>query len=318
MITLRPAQPQDAAGIRELFQVCHKREFPSALWDWQYSQNPNGPALSDVAACDGRVVGHLASLPVRLERGTQTLDAAMWMDLMVHPQYRNLNTFLDLAQAHREHCAQAGKKILFAFPNDRSYPLLKRMLDWRPIEEIDAWEAPLARLPVPHEPTRQAEPCARFTAEFDALWEEVRSTQAWSVRRDSRRLAWRYQSKPTATYQLWAGRDDSGKLRGWLAAKTFAGPAGIIGDILDLWTADSQTESALWSQTLHWFKERGVGTVSAWALKDSRLAASFAARGFAPVGPRTHFAGRWSTDSTDPFPALGRDWDVAKGDSDVF
>lgn len=320
MTTLRPARPEDAPGIRELFRVCHKRGFSAELWRWQYIQ---GAAISDVAVISDRIIGHLASLPVRLDRGTQTAAASVWIDLMVHPEHRNLELFLDLAEAHRAHCAQAGRDMLFAFPNDRSYPLLKRMLNWLPLAEIDALEGSLASLPpVPALPKDwKIEPCTSCSEEFDAFWEKVRPPQAWSVRRDSARITWRYLDKPSPDYKVWSARDGSGSLRGWLAAKIFPYPAGPIGDILDLWTEEPNgpAHAGLWNQALDWFRSRSVGTVSAWALPGSALAARFQGDGLGAAGPRTHFAGRWAAaDAGKAFPGQGSDWQVAKGDSDVF
>ena len=322
MTTLREARPEDAAGVRELFQLCHGREFPSELWRWQYADGPRGPALADAAVRGSAVIGHLASLPVRLERGPESVDAALWVDLMVHPAHRDLDTFLDLAEAHRAHCQAQGKSVLFAFPNDRSYPLLKRLLDWQPIEEIDALEAPLAGLPAAAVPQDLAlAPCARFTGEFDAFWERVRPARAWCVRRDAAHLDWRYRRKPGADYKVWSARDASGRLQGWLAAKMFTKTASPVGDILDLWTEEPgcPAEAGLWARALDWFRERGAARVSAWALKGSALSGRFRGYGLERAGPRTHFAGRWAAQAEGkPFPAQGPDWQVAKGDSDVF
>jgi hypothetical protein len=308
--------------MRELVALCHKREFTKDLWDWRYRGGPEGEALIDVAEDGGRVVGHLAALPVTLERGEQTIKAAMWVDLMVHPAYRNLDLFLDLAEANRAHCAAAGRALLFAFPNDRSFPVLKRMLDWQAVEDVAALEAPLSGLAQPAAPDAGWRVSAGLkpAPEFDAFWQEVRPRQAWAVRRGQARLAWRYLAKPRAGYGFWTARDAAGRLRGWLAAKVFAAKPGPVGDILDFWVADDAAPalSGLWGAALGYFRDQAVLTVSAWALRGTPCFERYQELGLGPCGPITHFAGRSTSPGAAAFPALAREWHIAKGDSDVF
>ncbi|MCX5796545.1 MAG: GNAT family N-acetyltransferase [Elusimicrobia bacterium] len=323
MTSIRPGLPEDGPGMRELFALCHERELPADLWDWRYRGGPEGGALIDVAVDDGRVVGHLAALPVRLERGERTLAAALWVDLMVHPAHRNLDVFLEMAEANRAHCAAAGRELLFAFPNDRSFPLLKRMLDWHAVEDVAALEAPLSGLAQPGPPASgwQVATGLEPAPEFDAFWEEVRPREAWAVRRGQARLAWRYLAKPRAGYGFWTARDETGRLRGWLAAKVFAGAPGPVGDILDFWVAAGAEPAlcGLWGAALGHFRKHAVLTVSAWALRGTPWFTRYQELGLGPCGPITHFAGRrTSSGGAAAFPGLGRDWHIAKGDSDVF
>lgn len=317
MAELRPSRPGDEQGIRELFAVCHGRPLAEDVWRWRYRGQEGKPAIVDVAVDAGRVVAHLGSLPVSLSRGREKVPAGLWVDLMVHPDYRNLTLFLDMAEANRRHCAEAGAELVFAFPNDRSYPVLKRMLGWQPVEEIDALEAPLAGLKEPPAAPR-IEPVSAFDLEYDALWRKLRPEGALAGERSSAWLTWRYRRRPGARYEAWRARNKEGRLAGFLAAKVFDGPDGRIGDVLDFWSED-ESSPGLWSAALGSFRAAGVKTVSAWALKESPLFARYTEWGLAPRGPRTHFAGRWTSDDEKaPFPARGRDWRVSKGDSDVF
>ncbi|HXS99799.1 MAG TPA: GNAT family N-acetyltransferase [Elusimicrobiota bacterium] len=317
MPELRPYRPGDEQGIRELFAVCHGRPLPDDLWRWRYHGQGGIPAVVDVAVDGGRVVAHLGCLPTTLSRGREDLQAGLWVDLMVHPDYRNLTLFLDMAEANRRHCAVAGMKIVWAFPNDRSYPVLKRMLGWQSIEELDALEAPLAELrPLPVPPRIEA--VSAFDLEYDALWRKLRPAEALGGERSSAWLTWRYRRRPGGRYEAWRARNKEGRLSGFIAVKTFDGPDGKIGDILDLWS-ELESYHALWSAALAHFQAAGVKTVSAWATKESPLFERFTDWGLAPRGSRTHFAGRWTSDDEKaPFPARSRDWSVSKGDSDVF
>ncbi len=310
---IREFRPEDAAGLRELFRICHGRQMPEELRRWRYEQHPQGRPYASVAVDSGRLAGHVAAIPARLEKGDRALRAGLWIDLMVHPDFRNLTLFLDMAESNRRSCMAAGVELLFAFPNDRSYPVMRRMLDWEPIEEIDAMQAPLSSLQGPS--TTPAEKIDSVGDEFDALWSELKPKDRWTQARGSAWIRWRYLDKPGAPYALWAAREN-GRLAGWLAAKIFEGPNGRVGDVLDLWATDSAAGS-LWSSALEYFKRAGADTVSAWALRGDPWHACFASWGLQASGPRTHFAGRWAGERRSDFPEAAQ-WSVSKGDSDVF
>lgn len=317
MPELRPYRPGDEQGICDLFSTCHGRPLPLDVWRWRYApQNGTAPVI-EVAVEAGRVVAHLGTLPVTLQRGEEALSAGLWVDLMVHPDSRNLSLFLDMAEANHRHCAEAGLRLVFAFPNDRSYPVLKRMLNWNTIEDIDALEAPLSELkPIPAETNIRK--VSDFTSEYDDLWRRLRPDGAFVGTKTSAWLSWRYRQRPAGRYEAWCARNENERLSGWLVAKFFDAPQGRIGDILDF-CAEPDSFDALWSTALTHFKTSGVQTISSWALRGSPLFQRFVGWGLAPRGPRTHFAGRWtSPNELAPFPARGEDWRVSKGDSDIF
>jgi hypothetical protein len=261
----------------------------------------------------------VSALPVRLEHEGAAVDAGLWVDLMVHPSHRNLTLFLDLAEANRERARADGKKIFFAFPNDRSYPVLKRMLGWSAIEEIDALEAPIEDVGgLGAEDSDAVKPIANFDAGFAELWRRLGPSSGWSPARDAAWLDWRYRARPGADYPGWQMRDRSGALKGWVITKIFDGAQVRVGDVLEL-CAEPEAAAALLSVALARFRSERARTVSAWATRDTEPFKLFRAWGLAPRGPRTHFAGRWTaSDEAGAYPARGRDWRISKGDSDVF
>ncbi len=320
-VHFRPHNAGDEAGISGLFQTCHGRERPIDVWMWRYREAPFGDAITDVAETRGEIIAHLASVPVRLHCGSESMPAGLWVDIMVHPDFRNLTLFLRLAEAHRERCAKAGLRILFAFPNDRSYGVLRRLLAWHAIEEIAAFESPLDAL----RPLGSADhgwkidPIVNFGPEFSDLWERVRPKNAWTGSRQHEWLQWRYRLRPRSAYPAWSARDPEGRLVGWLAAKVFRGGQTPIGDILDFWFSHKDAAAPLFCAALDHFRAEGVRTVSAWALTGTVLYETCLGWGLSPTGPTTHFAGRWSeAREMLPFPSRGAQWHIQKGDSDVF
>ena len=131
MPEIRAYRAGDEAGIRRLFEICHDRPLELDVWSWRYAYRPEGVPVTMVAVDAGELVGHVSALPVQLERGSRTIKAGLWVDLMIEPKHRNLTLFLDLADANRRRCAETGVELLFAFPNGKSFPVLKRMLGWQ-------------------------------------------------------------------------------------------------------------------------------------------------------------------------------------------
>lgn len=314
MPEIRPLQAGDENGIRRLFETCHGRPLAADVWAWRYE----GAAMTEVAVDQGEIVGHVSALPVRLERGAKSLKAGLWVDLMIAPAYRNLTLFLDMAEANRRHCAAQGVEILFAFPNGKSFPVLKRMLGWQDCGEIMALEGKLSTL-LCMEGGPEIEPIDSFGAEFDELWSRIKPKDRLCGERGSARLNWRYRARPGANYPAWAARSASGRLEGFLVAKTFDGPSGRIGDILDFWFDSSRfAADSLLNAAADHFEEKNAALVSAWALEGTPQRAALENRGLKPGGDRTYFAGRWTADSGSVFPARHLDWSLFKGDSDVF
>lgn len=318
MPEIRASRDGDENGIRRLFEACHRRPLDLDVWRWRYAPQPHGTPVTDVAVDGGEVVGHVSALPALLERGGDAVKAGLWVDLMIDPAHRNLTLFLDMAEANRRRCAEAGVELLFAFPNGKSYPVLKRMLGWQDAGDIMALEGKLSLL------TRlaggsRAERVETFGAEFDELWSRVRPKVRLCGARGAERLDWRYRGRPRSTYPAWSSRDASGRLEGFLVAKTFDGPEGRIGDILDFWFDPAAAASGgLLHAAFDHFQKEKVATVSAWALEGSTQRAALLSCGLAPGTDRTHFAGRWTAETGPAFPAQHADWSLFKGDSDVF
>jgi hypothetical protein len=319
MPEIRAYRVGDEAGIRRLFEICHKRPLDLDVWRWRYARGPEGSPVTMVAVDGGELVGHVSALPVRLERGSRAVKAGLWVDLMIAPSHRNLTLFLDLADADRRRCAETGVELLFAFPNGKSFPVLKRMLGWVDGGDIVALEGALSSLRPPKAAGPQAETLADFGAEFDELWSRLRPQGRLCGAREAERLNWRYRARPRSNYPAWSVRGAPGRLEGFLVAKVFDGPQGRVGDILDFWTEPKGPSAAsLLTAAFDHFKKENVATVSAWALEGTAQRAAFEACGLAPGADRTHFAGRWTAEREPGFPARHADWSLFKGDSDVF
>ncbi|TBR17715.1 GNAT family N-acetyltransferase [bacterium] len=312
-LTLRAATPADGPGVEALFSATHARELPHPVWQWRYHGRPGSPSVCTVADDGGRVVAHVGTLVSPADARGRGLRLGLWTDLMTHPERRDLGLFLDLAEANLAACRTAGLDLLYAFPNDRSYPLLKRLLGFLDLGDLRAYEAPLSGLRrADAAPAREGLPPA---AELDSFWRRARPEHGLALRRDAAWVQWRFALRPGADYRTFHVMD-AGRLSGWAAAKFF--PAGRVGDVLELWHDGPAAADALLAAAAAWFKERGAETVSAWAGPRDPKAELWESWGLAPRGPATHFVAKALTPAGEAFAADASFWRIGKGDSDVF
>lgn len=312
-LTLRSAVPEDGAAVRSLFAATHARELPEDLWRWRYHGRPGQPSVCTVAAEPGFVAAHVGALLSPADGRGRELRLALWADLMTHPERRDLGLFMDLAETNLAACRDAGADLVYAFPNDRSFPLLKRLLGFHDLGDLKAYEAPLAALAeVAAAPVEDGLPA---DAELDAFWPRVRPENALALRRDAAWAAWRFTARPGSGYRAFHVRE-GGALKGWAVCKVFA--AQGVGDVLELWHESPAAAAALRAAARAWFTDRGAVTVSAWAGPRDPKAALWTGWGLAPVGPATHFVAKALTPAGQSFAADASFWRISKGDSDVF
>lgn len=313
-LTLRAATAADGPGVRALFAATHKRELSEELWRWRYHGRPDSPSVCTVAD-DGGVVAHIGALTSVGDIPRSTIKLALWTDLMTHPARRDLGLFMDLAQTNLDACRAAGVGLVYAFPNDRSYPLLKRLFGFSDLGDLAAYEAPLASLPLRDAP--HASQTRPHSAELDALWERSAPIGALTLRRDAAWIDWRFHRRPGAPYAVFYSRLGE-LLSGWAAVKVFDGPTGRVGDIVELWGDSPEAWASLTATMLQWFAAQGADVVSAWAGPSSAQAGHYGEMGLKPVGPRTHFVAKALAPGGEPFTGGAGYWRIGKGDSDVF
>ena len=84
-------RPEDQRGIDALYRRVFGPDAAAASrlrWDWQYRRNPNNPdgqPLLWVVREGPTIIGHYATMPVRLSLGGKDIQAAWGTDAMVAP-----------------------------------------------------------------------------------------------------------------------------------------------------------------------------------------------------------------------------------------
>lgn len=203
------------------------RQSDEKFWNWHFLANPNTPEGEIpvwLARSSGRIVGQLATIPVRLHVGRQTFPAAWILDLLVDPQFRRRGIMKNLVrEANRKFAYLLGS----ATPRQHSAAMLTK-LGWTVFSQMPRYH----RLLFPgnavkeisrHRPVRAVVNAAfsrsrsRYRSgmisenirsietvdeNFDALWQACHEQWPCSIARTADFLRWQFEQQPYKKYEL--------------------------------------------------------------------------------------------------------------------
>jgi hypothetical protein len=107
---------------------------------WKHLDNPAGPSLAYNLYSDDRLVGRLVYQKQRFMQNNQAFVGAYLVDLLIHPDYRNIKAFVALMSKFKE---VRGFDFLYLTPGVMSIPLYRRALGLDDLFSLDAYATPL-------------------------------------------------------------------------------------------------------------------------------------------------------------------------------
>lgn len=123
-INIRPFVLDDAE-IRDvnvlLNEVFPKAGFTEALLQWQYTRNPEGPAVGfNAFSGEGELVAHYATIPVKVKLFGQEECGLLSLNTATHPLHAGNGLFTKLAKATYDHAAAIGYGFVVGVANAAS------------------------------------------------------------------------------------------------------------------------------------------------------------------------------------------------------
>lgn len=205
-----------------------RRVFPAATHltpdylDWQYNRNPAGTVVGMNAYRKGRLIGHYATLPMRIRLFGREARTALLLNLAVEREHRGQELMHRMGRRTLEEGRHAGFDCLIGIANDASTAAIGYPLGFVRVCTLDAR---LGTGPLP--PRRPG-----FEPDFEHLWN--REETEW-------RLA-----NPCARYQLRhrAGGYDV------LAATGRYGVMALLGSVDAASWAEASPAPSAWRPTL--------------------------------------------------------------------
>ena len=225
---IRAVTAEDGPRVVGLFNRVFKRDgfapFSEDEWTWKYRKNPVAmPHLCFLAEDDtGAVVGHLGSLPARLNvLGREERIVTQWLDAMIEPAAQRTGILVGIFGDYSEAQAAARVTAAIAMPNERS--IVAHTTRATMMFFLEKYHLPLggdAHARLRRRVDAAAPPSAielvvdhRLDASHDALWRSVRDLEYLSLVKDEAYLRWKYVDNPRTKYRLAALRDRRGGAR---------------------------------------------------------------------------------------------------------
>ena len=127
-IHIRLYEPGDEEQLLALHRKVLNTPWSSEFWRWLYLDNPAGKAAVVVAEDQGRIVGHLAYFPLRMQWQGQPFIGSKSVQAMVDPEYQGRGLFTRITNEHLLRAQAGGIPLTYACPNERSYgPLVHKV-----------------------------------------------------------------------------------------------------------------------------------------------------------------------------------------------
>lgn len=252
-------------------------------WQWARRRNPNvlrGDSPVWVAREGPAIVGHCATIPVRLRARGQEVDAAWLSDLLVAPERRRQGLG-DLLCATWDRTVGAALGLglpdsvatvvrRVGWPSVGTVPCLVKPLTRRAFRQA-TWSSSVNRvvsaitLPVVKSVARlrpltgEVAPIRRFDERFSELWEDLGSRFDLAVRRDEPYLNWRFRAAPHVRYSAGSLLRD-GNPAGYVVYRHVQEARSRITLLVDFLTAPDD--------------KNGLSTLLRWVDREARAADS--------------------------------------------
>lgn len=238
--TVAPAHPQhDRATLLRLWS----QNLPEASPErhrWLYA---DGPALGWLASTsEGQPIGATGLMHRTMKVFNETTLAGQAIDLNVNVEHRSVGPALALQRAVTANVQRGSLRLLYAFPNSHSEPILRRV-GYREFGQLQRWAKPLRsdpflatrlrsgllRKPIAtgidtvlwlqsrelrtaHPKGTHFERLESFDARFDALWRAAAPRFAVVGERTAAYLDWRWHQSPEMKHDVLALCDTDERL----------------------------------------------------------------------------------------------------------
>jgi predicted N-acetyltransferase YhbS len=101
----------------------------SRQWGWKFrevEEAQHRKAIIWVMEDQGKIIGHLAAIPMELRVGSEVFPVCQLVDGALSPEYRHKGLYKNLFQGVLEDAVKSGYVITFGFPNRFFYRLCER------------------------------------------------------------------------------------------------------------------------------------------------------------------------------------------------
>lgn len=276
-LVIRRYQEGDESDIVSLLQatLINPHLYTEDYWRWMYRLNPLKSAMICLAVDAGRLVGHYALVPFRMNVNGVVRTGATAVNIAVHPDYQGRGIFARLVAEGVEWANSEGIALSYVFPNEKSAPIFTRRLGWVKVGSLRLLVKPfdlesllrrrfgsrvLARvMAIPgrqflhiffreHESALPEDTIIRqvvsFDERMDGFWEKAVEGHHITTVRDTAYLTWRFVDKPVENdYEIFLAESGQ-EILGYIVLKWMTSWEEKAGTVMDLLTLPGRDDIA--------------------------------------------------------------------------
>lgn len=140
----RLATRADLPAIHDLYRLVWGTAPGEDHLAWKLFDAPFDPIPPVLAMDGGRCVGVYAVISTPLILDGAKVMGAQSVDTMTHPDYRRQNMSVTLARFCYGEAERRGFTLVYGVPNENSYPMFMKKLDWQHIDDVVRHVRPLS------------------------------------------------------------------------------------------------------------------------------------------------------------------------------
>ena len=324
-------------------------------WQWWHLDNPAGPPIIWLAEHDGRIVGISGLIPRLMKLGDKIIIGGVGQDIMTYPTYRGQGMYRALINRVLDETSKKGMHVLYAFPNQRAWPLLVKKLHWvticpsasmfkllrlpnimkryvsnRFLSRICAtMGSPIVSLLLGRDGKSHKlaglviNEISSFDTRFDDFWKKASTNYDIVVVRDRDYLNWRYINVPATDKadKIYAAEKD-GEICGYIVLDCVQGREVRIGKISDIFVDLNQNEvsECLISKAIEHFKKEKEDIIHYVGLADRPIRNIFRKKWFLTLSKKAPFWFMVYCSSPEIASYVGNRerWFIQTGDGDII
>ncbi|MEK6287225.1 MAG: GNAT family N-acetyltransferase [Acidobacteriota bacterium] len=305
---ISPASHNDREQVIQLMGKIYPGDM-AARYDWLYTDNPHGRALSWLAIerASGEAVGCTSIFPRKVMVLGRERVGGIGGDCFIEPRVRRQGLATALHAVSFAQMRERGVDFMYGPPTRNNLGalvkagshLVTNYKRWvRPLTSRGAYRAAFSRMPTKGQanlaniPIRVLDRLTRsnargytleeindfgdFGAEFDVMFQRASTAHPVACRRDCSYLAWRYLAAPARSQTPLAVRQN-GRLEGFVAIER----AGEFAAIADLFSApDAKLMDAILQLAIENAAAAGCSSIEISLTQDSALARRVRRHGF--------------------------------------
>lgn len=245
-------------------------------WEWFYGDSLLKNSRIWLAFDDERLVSHYAIVPFEFWLGDKKVIVGIAPDFMTDQEYRGRNIFYKLANLAYEDSKDLY--FLYAYPNNISYPIFKKILKWddvsitplliKPLDiagfltnnKVPRVLAKIAGLPfkafniIKKKRKFDIKEVQHFDNKVEKLLKKCFKPKIGQVKSE-KYLNWRFTKHPNRRYNIFVVEEKNEWL-GYITCRFSNQNNSLIGIIMDIAGINNMVTDTLISHCLDYFKEK--------------------------------------------------------------